>query len=122
MDPISLMLMASGQQQPGMGALLNPQGSMPLGGATMANPAAPQGQQGVGVGGTLGSIGDMLSGIKAPQAEAPKFSGGVSGSGLPYVSRAEDFLNPMMQNIGGGRVPALPTLGALLSQAPGGGR
>jgi hypothetical protein len=120
MDPLSVMLMASGQQQPGMENMLNPAGSMPMGGAPMANPMAPAG--GAQGGGGLGSIGDMLSGIKAPQAEAPKFSGGVSGSGLPYVSRMEDLVNPFLQATGANRPPSMPTLGALLSQAPGGGR
>jgi hypothetical protein len=64
----------------------------------------------------------MLSGIEAPKAAEPKFSGGVSGSGLPYVSRIEDLLSPFMQATQPGQTGTLPTLGQLLSQAPGGGR
>lgn len=119
-DPLTLMLMASGQQQPGMGQMLNPAGSTPM--PSMGMGAAPGAGAGGQAPGGMGSIGDMLAGVKAPQAADPKFSGGVSGSGLPYVSRMEDMVNPFLQASGAGKASMLPTLGALLSQAPGGGR
>lgn len=126
LDPMTLMMLASKANPGGAGdPLLNPAGSMPIAptaamgaqspgfqaGSAPAAPSAP-GQ----------SLGDMLKGVQAPQGAEPKFSGGVSGSGLPYVSRIEDMVSPFLQASGAGKQQMMPTLGMLLSQAPGGGR
>lgn len=121
MDPMTLMMLASGLNSGGAGdSMMNPAGSMPMGGAPMANPMAAAAGAGGAPGGGMGGLGQMLSGIKAPQAEAPKFSGGVSGSGLPYVSRIEDMVSPFLQASGAGKAAMMPTLGQLL--AGGGAR
>lgn len=118
---MTLMMIASNANPSGAAnPLLNPAG----GEATTAMmPQAPGPQAGAPpspMGGQ--SLGDMLKGIEAPKAPDPKFSGGVSGSGLPYVSRIEDMVNPFLQATGANKMGAIPTLGSLLSQAPGGGR
>lgn len=120
MDPMTLMMIAS-NANPGGAAnpLLNPEGSAPT---TAMAPQLPGPQAGAPAPGAGPSLGDMLSGIQAPKAPDPKFSGGVSGSGLPYVSRMEDLVNPFLQATGANRPGAMPTLGSILSQAPGGGR
>ena len=125
MDPLSLMLMAakagagaeSGAPQQMLqpsGAIPQPQPMGPQNPMTAQTAGAPPAQQ--------QGLGDLMSGIKAPQGVEPKFSGGVSGSGLPYVGRIEDMLSPFLQASGAGKPQMLPTLGMLLSQAPGGGR
>lgn len=124
-DPMTLMMLAS-NANPGGAAnpLLNPAGSAP----TAAMPAQSPGPQAAmagtagGPAGGMGSLGDMLKGVQAPSSPDPKFSGGVSGSGLPYVSRIEDMISPFLQATGAGKSQMAPTLGMLLSQAPGGGR
>lgn len=126
MDPNLLaMLLGSGVNPEGAAdPMLNPAGSMPMGGQQMANPmnlatgGAPSTPSPAAPGGN--SLGQLLQGVKAPEAQAPKFSGGVTGSGLPYVSRAEDMVNPFLQATGAAKPQMLPTLGALLAQ--GGGR
>lgn len=124
MDPLSMMFLASnlsqaGQEQP----MLNPAGSMPMGGAPVSpGPQAAAAAAPGGMGQAMGGLGKMMSGIQAPGGTDPKFSGGVSGSGLPYVSRIEDMISPFLQATGAGKPQSMPTLGMLLSQAPGGGR
>lgn len=125
-DPLQLMMLASNANPGGAGnPLLNPAGSSPTAAmaaqspgpqAAMAGPAGAAGMPGGG------SLGDMLKGVQAPSSPDPKFSGGVSGSGLPYVSRIEDMISPFLQATGAGKSQMAPTLGMLLSQAPGGGR
>lgn len=118
MDPMMLMMLASGANPGGAGdSMMNPAGSMPMGGAPMANPMGNVGGPGASPAGGMGGLGQMLQGIKAPQADAPKFSGGVSGSGLPYVSRIEDMVSPFLQASGAGKPAMMPTLGQLLAQA-----
>lgn len=119
LDPMSMMMLASGLQQPGQEALpgLSPMAGAPQQGAAVAPNAAPQSPLG-----GLGSLGSALQGIKSPEPVKPQFSGGVSGSGLPYVAGIENSMPQFLQSIGGGRPGGMPTLGALLSQAPGGGR
>lgn len=122
MDPLSMMFMMAGQQGQG-DPFANPQMQAPgipgamMGGQQMMAPPAPAAAQQPG-----SSLGDIFAGVKAPEAQAPKFSGGVSGSGLPYVSRIEDMVSPFLQATGGAKAGMMPTLGQLISQAPGGGR
>jgi hypothetical protein len=122
MDPLSMMFMAAGQQQPGAQSLLNPQGSQPM----PMMPNQSPGPQAPGVPGAPAqggnSLGELFAGVKAPEAQAPKFSGGVSGSQLPYLARIEDMISPFMQATHPAQAGMLPTLGSLISQAPGGGR
>lgn len=59
-----------------------------------------------------GDLAKMLSGIKAPEAQRPVFSGGVSGTSLPFLQQMPNLLNPALQasqqRIGGaGQVPSL---------------
>lgn len=118
-DPMTLMMMASGAN-PGGAAdpLLNPQGGMPMGGAQMPNPMGNVGGAPQQPGG-MQSLGKLMQGIEAPKGVEPKFSGGVSGSQLPYVSRIEDMISPFMQAVKPQQTGQLPTLGMLLG---GGGR
>jgi hypothetical protein len=64
-------------------------------------------------------LGDILGAIKMPEQKA-QFSGGVTGMQLPTRTALQNTISPAMQQLTN---PGLmPTLGALLSQAPGGGR
>ena len=102
MDPITLALLSSSL---GTGtAAAGAAGSAALGGS-VAGPAL------------LGSLGSVLSGIKAPETPEPKFGGGVSGSSLPYRSQITDLISPFINNIN--QREELPSLGQLLSQVPG---
>lgn len=120
MDPSLLaMLLSSGANPEGAGdSMLNPQGSMPL--PAGQGPAIPG--AGPNIAGAAGGLGKMLSGVQAPSSPTPVFSGGVHGSALPYVSRMEDMISPFLNATKPEATGMLPTLGALLSQAPGGGR
>lgn len=120
MDPSMLaMLLSSGVNPGGAGdSMMNPAGSMPL--PQSQGPAIPGAAPNIA--GAAGGLGKMLSGIQAPQGQAPTFSGGVHGSQLPYVGRMEDMLSPFLNATKPEATGMLPTLGALLSQAPGGGR
>ena len=73
---------------------------------------APQGapaQQG-------GQFGQLLQGIKAPPVTKPQFSGGISGAGLPYKTQVTDLLSGALAPLS--QTPQLPSLGALIAQAP----
>lgn len=118
LDPMTMMMLASNLNPGGQGnALLNPAGGSPTT-AMMPQPPGPQAAAaapGAGMAGKMGSLGQMLQGVQAPQGAEPKFSGGVSGSGLPYVSRIEDMVSPFLQATNPGQVGNLPTLGQLLT-------
>lgn len=111
MDPATLMALLSGSQAGGAGA------APPPGGADTLGNINPMGGMTQG----LGSLGTMLKGIQAPQAAEPKFSGGVNGSQLPFKPQITDMLTPAMNAAQTHSQHALPTLGALLAMAPGGG-
>lgn len=105
MDPMSLMMMLSkfGGQMGGMGG---GQGADTIGDT---NPL-----------GGLGGLGQVLSGVEGTKAPEPKFSGGISGSQLPFRTQITDTISPNIAQMQQ-QQRLLPSLGALLAQAPGGG-
>jgi hypothetical protein len=118
MDPLTQLLIGSGVN-PGGAAnpLLNPAGSQPTGAIPpVANPLAPQGAVG---GFDINNLGKILSGVKAPESPAPKFSGGISGSNLPFLQSMPNELPAYLQASGAASTPTLPTLGQILAGAGG---
>lgn len=128
LDPMMLMMLASGAN-PGGAAnpLLDPNaGTAPI--SPMAPnmqlpsagaPAAPEANPMQQLGQAGDTLGQVLGSVKAPTAAEPKFSGGVTGSGLPYLNRPEDMMSPFMQSINGAKTGSMPTLGQLLMQSGG---
>lgn len=105
MDPLSLMMMLSkfGGQMGGAGA---------AGGTDSIGDTNPMGG--------LGGLGKALSGVEGTKAPEPKFSGGVSGSQLPFKTAITDMMSPAVSQMQS-QQKMLPSLGALLAMAPGGG-
>lgn len=66
------------------------------------------------------SFGAILGALKAPTPDI-RFTGGVSGMQLPYRTGITDMMSPFMAQLMQSRqqTSGLPSLGALLSQAPG---
>jgi len=91
-----------------------------LGQNAFGGPGGPGGLGDVASGGGGGGMGDAMKAFQAvspPAAQKPVFSGGVSGTSLPYLQRMEDLINPAL-NAGAQRrasVPQLPTFAQLLA-------
>ena len=112
MDPLTSLLELFGQNN-GSGGGGNATSTALQGaaqGATASQPAAAaQGNQ--------PGLGDILGAIKAPEVKA-QFTGGVPGTSLPYKTALTNMISPVMSQLA--QPQALPSLGALLSQVPGG--
>lgn len=107
MDPIMQML----QQM--MGSMQDTTALQP--GFDASPMGAPGGAPGAAPG---GDIAQLMQGIKAPQAQKPVFSGGVSGMIQPYVQQMPNMLTPALagasQRIAGGGAQ-MPSLGQILA-------
>lgn len=99
LDPTMLMLLAQGGSQGAVSPAVT--GAAPT-------PGGP------GMGTGMASLGKMMSGIEGTKAPDPKFSGGVSGSGLPYQNRVEDVMTPWLAAMKPQQTGGVPTLGRLL--------
>lgn len=70
-----------------------------------------------GAGGSMASLGKLAGAIAPPQGTKPQFSGGVSGTQLPFLQRVEDIINPALNASATRQAnqPQLPTFAQLLS-------
>lgn len=71
-------------------------------------------------GGMMGGMKDAMGAMGAvnpPQGQKPVFSGGVSGTQLPFLQRMEDITNPALNAAAQRRasMPQLPTFAQLLA-------
>ncbi len=103
---------------PGMEQLL----PMLLGQNAFGGPGGPGGLGPVespagGADGMLGKLGGTMQAIQPPQGQKPVFSGGVSGTSLPFLQRVEDIINPALNAQASRRAstPQLPTFAQLLA-------
>jgi len=78
---------------------------------------APAPGTGGGIGGNLAAGAKAFQAVNPPSATKPVFSGGVSGTQLPFLQRMEDTINPALNAAAQRRanVPQLPTFAQLLA-------
>lgn len=105
MDPLTALFMGFQGNMPGMAA----------GAAGMA-PSVGGGADTLGAVNPMGDLSRVLGGIKAPEAQKPVFSGGVSGAGLPFLQQMPNLMTPAltgaMQRMNS--APTTPSLGQIL--------
>jgi hypothetical protein len=70
-----------------------------------------------GGGGGLAGMAKTMGAVQPPEATKPVFSGGVTGTQLPFMQRMEDTINPALNAAASRRasVPQLPTFAQLLA-------
>lgn len=97
-------------------ALLGPNAFGGPGGPGGLGEALLPGQGGGLLGGAKDAMGAMQA-VNPPQAQKPVFSGGVSGTSLPFLQKADDMITPFLNAAKArqSQTPQLPTFAQLLA-------